>query len=221
MGTFNKIEVIIGTAIILCSFFMALKVRKKNILLHLRFFYLYPLLALCLSIFTIINNLIFNYSRLTIAVVEKAYILLEPIFWGYFFLKLFHNKSTYFITKNIFIFSISLTIYLVITSSLENYNLQILSINNLSYVFYCSIYFFDLFKNEPVKKLKSEATFYIILGLFFYSSFSLPLFPVSDYFRSTNHSLSMLIIWAVNFIIIIMHLFFIKGYLCLIRSTKV
>jgi hypothetical protein len=221
MNLFSQIEIIFGTAVIFCSFIMALKITKKNTSLHLKFFYLYPLLALCLSIFTITNNFVFTYSKLTVAIVENIYILLEPLFWGYFFLKLFDNKKAFFLTKIIFIFSVCLIIYLVVKNNLQNYNLQVLAINNLSYVFYCSIYFFDLFKNDPVKKLKSDTTFFIITGLFFYSAFSLPLFPVSDYFRSSNYSLTVSIIWTVNFIIIIMHLFFIKGYLCLIKQTKV
>jgi len=208
--------------VILCSFILSLFIfRQQNIPPYLKNFYLYPLLALLLSIFTVVNNFILVAPKVSKSLVENIYIILELFFWGYFFLNLFNTKRIAVLTKTIFLLSIFLTIYLISSSDLKSYNHKILSINNLTYVFYCCIYFFNLFKNIPTKKLKSDPTFFIILGIFFYSVFSLPLLSISDYFKNSNHqSLSTSIVCIINLTIILMHLFFIKGYLCLLKLSK-
>ena len=222
MHIFFNIEIIFGTIVILCSFILSLGMFKKTgSPPYLKNFYLYPLLALLLSIFTILNNFTFQTLKVTKTAIENLYIILELFFWSYFFLNLFNTKRIKTLVRILFLLSFFLTIYLISNSALKSYNHKILSINNLLYVFYCCIYFFNLFKNTPTKKLKSDPVFFIILGIFFYAVFSLPLLSISDYFKNSNHqSLSAAIVCTINLTIIIMHLFFIKGYSCLIKSIK-
>lgn len=223
MDQLFKIEVTFGTIVILCSLILSLKMfTKKRIPLYLKHFYLYPLLALMLSAFTVLNKFIFNFSYLTKSIVENGYILFELLFWGFFFLTLFKGQKINVLAKIIFLSALLLTVYLIFHIGLNSYNHKIISINNLAYTFFCCIYFFNLFKTSPTIKLKNDPVFFIILGIFFYSVFSLPLFSISDYFHKGSHTLFYIaIISIINFTIIVMHSFFIKGYLCLIQPSKV
>ena len=222
MRSFLKIEIVIGTIVILCSLVLSLfAFRKENTLTHLRRFYLYPLLAFYLSTVTFTDEFIITFSKSTITIAQYIYIFLEPIFWGTFFMILFRNKKRIALIRTIFIITLSLITFLAIRSNFNSHNHQIVSISNLSFTFYCGIYFFDLFRGEPIKLIKSDPTFYIVVGLFFYSALSLPFFSLSDYFKRSNSFLYPMIICFLNLTIIIMHLFFIKGYLCLIKPTKV
>jgi hypothetical protein len=223
MRVLFKIEVIVGSLVILMSLLIAVFITKKKALpVYLQKFYLYPLLAFILSIFTITNNFIYKFSKTEISIAESIYVILEPLFWGHFFVLLFNNKRTKKLVIKISTIIILLIFSLVIVSNLKRFNHQVMAISNLSFCFYCSIYFANLFKDKPVKKLSIEPSFWIVSGIFFYAAISLPLFPFSDYFRGANSPEFYLpIISIVNLVIIIMHLFFIKGYLCLIKQTKV
>jgi hypothetical protein len=217
-----KIEIVIGSLIIMLSLLGAIFICAQfNLPQYLRFFYLYPLLAFALSLVTITNTFFYKFSKYFISICESLYVILEPIFWGYFFVSFFKNAKTKNLVKIVSSILIFLTLFLVINSGAKGYNHEVVSINNLSYCFYCSIYFVNLFRADPLLTIYKEPLFWIISGVFFYSAVSLPLFPFSDYYRRLNsRELFLPFISAINLVIIIMHLLFIKGYQCLIKQIK-
>lgn len=222
MAILFKIEVALGSIAILLSLLGAISICvKPKLPKYLRVFYLYPLLGLVISLVTITNTFFYEFSKYFISVCESLYVILEPIFWGYFFLLFFENTKTKSLVKIISSILILLTLILVINSGGKGYNHEVMSINNLSYCFYCTIYFVNLFRTDPVLKIYNEPVFWIISGVFFYSAVSLPLFPFSDYYQRMNsRELFLPFISAINLVIIIMHLLFIKGYQCLIKQIK-
>ncbi len=222
MNKLVNIEVIIGTIVIFCSLLIFLFV-KKNITIpnYIKIFYLYPLTVFILSLITITDMYIYSMPRIFIDVFDNSILIIENIFWGIFFLRYFSNKKSKKYIKNIFISSLSIVLVLTIINKFNNQNFKIAAISNLGFTLYCLIFFISLFKNDPIKKITNDPMLWTVTGLFFYSVFSLPLFPLCEYFKNQNNFiLAQVILCVINLLIIIMHLFFIKACLCLIRQHK-
>lgn len=217
-----KIEIIIGTIIILISLLISLFIsRGPSVPKPLHKFYLYPLLGFLLSLTTIVKHFFYELSEVTVSKIESSYVILEPILLSYFYVLLFEKRK-----ERIYIYILSLFLIfgeflIVIQSGFKTFNHTIVAISNLVFCLYSSIYFSGLFKEVPVKKLSSDASFWIVSGIFFYAAVSLPLFPFNDYFRNSHMiEYSRVTTAAINFTIIVMHLFFIKAFLCLNMRIK-
>jgi hypothetical protein len=88
-------------------------------------------------------------------------------------------------------------------------------------VVFCIYFYHKLFKDLPTKNIKSEPSFWIVTGLFFYSCLSVPFYTLNEYMRSSFTRIVYTNIFSIsNILIIIMHLFFIKAYICTIRLHK-
>ncbi|MBS1509853.1 MAG: hypothetical protein JST86_03380 [Bacteroidetes bacterium] len=225
MPDFLKIEIYIGTIIILISFLFIIKVEKKYALpSHLRYFYFYALIALLRSAYTVINGIYLKLPPTVSIIVEDLLALFDFFFWGSFFSRLFIDRINKRVVRITFGVFLTILVTAIILNNLRTNNFKIIAVANLCFVVYCIIYYLDLFKTNPNRNLKSDATFMIVSGLFFYSAVSLPLAPIIDYFKNSNtkfYPLSYAIAGVVNFGIITMYLLIIKGFSCLIRQTKV
>lgn len=223
MATILKIEVILGTLIIFISFIISFRARNvQSSNKHLRFFFIYPFIALCLSFLTITNYFIYKFDRSFTNIFENYFFILENIFWGYFFITFFSEKKFKLVAVVILLLSTSIIASILIYNKFSNFNYKVVSFTNLSFSCYCLLFFIRLFKTALVIIIYSDSTFWIVTGLFFYSVCSLPLYPIIDY---SNFFQKLLIyktiIAVINFMIILMHIFFIKGVICLIRQPKI
>ena len=216
------IEILAGSIVILCSLATSLYIRtKKNIPDYIQIFYLYPLSALFISFTTLTHELVFKMPKSNYNILVNLYFVIHLIFWYSFFTRYFGPGKRKLLVKRIFFITSLSVLTVIITTKFEFTNYKLGAVCNLNFVLYCLIYFISLFKNEPIYKISKEPSFWIITGLFFYSTFSLPLFPIFDYFRNNGLTqLSLTIVMVINLLIIIMHLFFIKGCLCLTRQHK-
>ncbi len=222
MAKIFNIEIIIGTIIIMASFIIALKANKvKGKPLSLNRFYLYPLLALSLSSITFTENIIQKLDHRISPYFESIYIVIELFLLGLFFLTTLKNNQYSKSLKVIYIICLLIVIAIILKDNLKTNNFQATAISNLFFCLCSCIYFYQLFLNEPIVIINKDSTFWIVSGIFFYSTFSLPLYPISAYFKNTgNYSISQTLILIINLLVIIMHLFFIKSFLCLIKQTK-
>ena len=224
MAQIFKLEIIIGTIIILSSLLTSILLRiSLDNKIYFKYFYLYPLSAFLLSLVTIINYYFNSFSKSTVNTLQNVFVIIENVFWGFFFLKFSIERKTQksYINK---IFSLSLLTVLVLlfANKINTPNFKIVAISNLGFTLYCFTYFITIFKTEPKLKITKDPVFWIVTGLLFYSAFSLPLFPIAEYFKINNKiTLTFVIISIINLLIIFMHLFFIKGFICLIRLHKV
>lgn len=222
MSKIFNIEIIIGTLVILISFITALKVNKiKGKPDNLTHFYLYPLFALSLSSLTFTENIIQKLDPQIIPYLESSYIVIEITLLGFFFLKTLRQNRSINLLKIIFVVCLLIILYLIVRDNLKTYNYQATAISNLFFCLCSCIYFKQLFLNDPIVIINKDSTFWIVSGIFFYSTFSLPLYPISAYFRNNEiFAVSQTLILIINLLVIIMHLFFIKSFLCLIKQTK-
>ncbi len=138
-----------------------------------------------------------------------------------FFSSVFDNKSDTIKLKIAFFITFCFALFSYFYNPLDKPNLHTLSIFNICKTIFCIYFYYDLFRKPPYQKIKSEPSFWIITGLFFYSCLSMPFYALNDYLRAEfPATISENLFTISNIMIIIMHLFFIKAYLCTLRLRK-
>jgi hypothetical protein len=111
-------------------------------------------------------------------------------------------------------------IFFIVTDIFSN-NIISSVVAHSGLLIFCFYYYYQLFKNIPTINLLKEPSFWIISGICFGMSAHIP-FSTFGYYLYHNLSrqiyLSLAIIGVLSYGI--MHLFFIKGFLCIIRKQS-
>jgi hypothetical protein len=222
MGNFHTIVAIIGTFVIAISATTAFSVRKNSKTpYYLKYFYLYPLYVMSVSINTLALNFNAVYRASLGVKVEKSIVVIDFIFWGLFFINLF--KLNYSKTTRRIVYLIFVCIFIAILgiNYFSKSAYDALAYANVGKCLLCIVYFYSLFKSPPSLSLRHEPAFWIVTGLLFYSTLSIPVYLSINLFYA-NHYMNLISILfpLTNITIIIMHLLFIKGYLCRIQQPK-
>ena len=106
-------------------------------------------------------------------------------------------------------------IQLVFSNSLTDETINDLYLLQLfSFIISCSLYYFDLFKSLPVKKLTSQPNFWIASGLSFYSLCTLPYSLLIEYFRKTSYEIYLNLYSIIYLLYIVLFIMIIKAYRC-------
>lgn len=220
MPSLYNIVIWFGTLVILISFITALRlIGKRNCPFYLKNFYLFPFLALLVSANTILGGYFHLFSHRLIHIIQNLLFILEFLFWYLFFLALIkrNSKSLHFV----FMLFLVITILLRLITGFHNLRFEILAVTNFGNIFFCLIYYNELFKSIPKLNLNSEPSFWIVTGLFFYNCISLPIYTIESFLTTNLPRLITRNIFATtNIAIILMHILFIKAYLCQIRQHK-
>ena len=222
MTVLHYMVIWIGTFVILVSFVLSLLLNKKfRIRNYMKGFYILPLIALLLSVNTIFNILFHAYNNKHFFLLQYSLSILDLIFWRVFFVNLFTNIKDVNKVKLFFLIVLILTSILFFLNDWGNPNFQAISIFNFCKTLFCILYFYKLFKDIPEKNITLEPSFWIVTGLFFYSGLSIPFYSLHNYIKSNTPLFISTNIFAIsNMLIIIMHLFFIKAYLCTTRLHR-
>lgn len=83
------------------------------------------------------------------------------------------------------------------------------ALESLFLVIPCLFYFYDLFRFQQVVNLEADPQFWVIVGIFFYNSCSIPLFLLFPIFRFTNEAIAELfnsmnyILYGIFFLLLI------------------
>lgn len=114
-----------------------------------------------------------------------------------------------------------LLVFFVLCTHKEN-QLLLFIINNFGLFVLCCFYFVRLFSSTEIVMIKSEASFWAVSGLLICMCISLP-FAAYKFFLSSglakDYDIQQNVFYVAIFGYIIMHLFFIKAYLCLKKQT--
>jgi hypothetical protein len=223
MGDFHRIVIMVGTVVVSLSFLLAFSVRtKENTPFYLRRFYLYPLLTLLLSL----NTFAVDFFKLTStahqASIEKIIFTIDFSFFAYFFISVVEEKSMKQLIKMVSIlFLLGTVVSWIFFAETKLYHYYFRAYHNLGKLIFCLIYLYSIFNCSPKLILKKEPAFWITSGLLFYTTVTIPIF-LSYYYLAINRQISILSILfpLTNISIILMHLLFIKGYLCTIQQRK-
>jgi len=222
MNEFNHIIVWIGTIIILISFIFALSISKvSDNRTYMKYFFIYPLIGLLLSANTILNKFYYVYTKSVNFSLQNLLLVFDLTFWLFFFSNVFDSKSAIIKLRAIFFITFCVSLFSYFFNPIDKPNLHVVSLFNICKTLFCIYYYFDLFKRAPNQKIKSEPSFWIVTGLLFYSCLSMPFYALNDYLRSQFPvAISDNLFAASNMMIIIMHFFFIKAYICTLRLRK-
>jgi hypothetical protein len=84
------------------------------------------------------------------------------------------------------------------------------------------IYYYDLFWGIPVKNLFRQPSFWIVSGIFLCLTVTVPLGVIKTLLISKNDlGINLIATYIAIFFYGIMHLFFIKAYLCSTNPSKI
>jgi hypothetical protein len=123
--------------------------------------------------------------------------------------------------KILFLSTLLIAVYLIYFNSTNTPNLHIHALSNICKTIFCIFFYNKLFKNTPHQNILLEPSFWIVTGLIFYSCLSLPFYALNSYIRQQFVPVISYNIFSIsNMLIIIMHLFFLKAYLCTTRLLK-
>lgn len=149
-------------------------------------------------------SLIFHYSFLSI-----------------FIMRMMLNKRNHIPLIIIFSFFLCLIIFFLITKSITRKNDLAYTISNFGLIVFCILYYYQLFNNLPLINLRKEPSFWIITGVTFSMSVQIPIQAAENYLHwNTSLNNYLLFISITMFCYSIMHLFFIKAYLCATHPQK-
>ena len=143
------------------------------------------------------------------------------IFWSIFFLKIFTTKNDSLKIKIMLGITLCVALFSYYFNSFDKQNFHTISFFNIYKTTFCVFFYNKLFKDAPEQNIKHEPSFWVITGLFLFSCLSIPFYALNDYIKSQfSFIISTNIFASSNILIIIMHFFFIKAYICTIRLPK-
>ncbi len=188
----------------------------------MKWFFLCPLIALLVSINSISGKIFSLYPIDTFYIFQNCLSLFEILFWFSFFLQIIKAKKARAQLTILLAITLIFAFYLLFLSKVGINNIHILALTAICKTVFCIFFFYKLFKNLFYQNILKEPAFWIVTGLIFYSTLSLPFYGLNSYLKfQFSRSVSSNFFSVSNMLIIIMHLFFIKAYLCTIRVYRV
>jgi len=220
MNTLNNIIIWIGSGLVFSSFIISvlMPTQKK---IYMKGFFFCPFIACLISINSISSRFYFLYSMQVNFLIQIILLLCDLIFWGVFFHRLINmrKESIKIVVFSSIIFLIS--VYTLYFNNTYTPNLHIHALSNCVKVIFCVLFFSKLFKEILFKNILKEPSFWIVSGLMFYSSISIPFYALNNYImQNFAIELAYTFFSISNMLVIIMHFFFIKSFLCTIHLHK-
>jgi len=212
----HKFIILIGTGVILFTFFIALLYKKKQQSPFTKYIFIFIILGLLISINTIGYYHFHMTSLYTLRFIQFLLISLQTPCIGMFFLSILSNKPfqksmkyliAFFLLLQVFMFVLGILNYLDFTSIY-------IAISLISLIF-SMIYFKDLLNSVPYISLSYNPPFWIVVGLFLHSCISFPIYSLHRFIPfQTQKDLRLAIFSLSNISLIILYVFIIKSYLC-------
>jgi hypothetical protein len=188
----------------------------------MKWFFLCPLIALLVSVNSICWIFFSIYSINSTINIQTCLFFIDLFFWFGFFIQILSNKKDRAQLTIMFSITLFFALYLLFFSTVGSNNLHIVALTAICKTVFCIFFFYKLFKNLFYQNILKEPAFWIVTGLIFYSTLSLPFYGLNSYLKFQFSTLVSSNLHTVsNILIIIMHLFFIKAYLCTVRVYKV
>ena len=209
----------IQAACIFVSFITSLSlISNKQIPKYMRGFFWYPMIGiLAIAPAFIARN--FSESWFVFGfIANKFSILFHYSFLSIFIIRAIPGKKNDIYLSIIFWLFLLLILFFLLGVNIETRSDHSFAIANLGLVVYCIAYYYYLFNNSPTFNLISEPAFWIITGIFFSMSVHIPIFLTIDilHFKISINTYRLLISVSI-FCYSLMHIFFIKAYLCAIH----
>ncbi|MEP7166059.1 MAG: hypothetical protein ABI741_15255 [Ferruginibacter sp.] len=206
----------------LLSFIISLRlVNNKNIPGYMKGFYWYSTIALVVAIPLFLTDNFFRPYRGYSRILNNLSLIFHYSFLSIFIIRVIVKKHNIKYLSFLFVFFLLLLIFVLVNNNLTKQLNLAFSVSNLGLTFFCIIYYYQLFNNIPTLDLRKEPSFWIITGIFFCMSAHIPITAMGDLL---NHKIPLAVYSTLRTILtfcyVVMHLFFIKAYLCAIHPRK-
>lgn len=196
-------------------------IKNKNTPEYFSNFYWYSIVSLVNILPQLILYMFFKTFREQVSVIHNLSILFHFCFLSIFIIRVIYNERNLKYLVSVFIFFLALIILALSYNNLQKFLPLAFTISNFGLVIFSIFYYYELFKNIPSKDLKKTPSFWVVTGIFFCMGAFLPVSGTVDYLRGKVSDLIILSLYNVMiFCYIIMHLFFIKAYLCVTHRSK-
>jgi len=197
----------------------------KNKPNYINYFFFYPTLTLLFFLNKYFAFFCDNYRLVmpidTTQIIYNLSFILHYLILGYFIKINFSDDKQNNIFSIIFWCFLIIITTLILSHDLRQKNGFAYGITNTCLILLCIIYYQQLFKSPPTIILVHSPAFWIINGIFFGMATTIPLNFSGNFFFANNNENIAIIKKLGSLSYIIMHLFFIKAYLCIIRPNKV
>ena len=199
--------------ITIIAFIVSIKHWNENRELNLITYYIGASVAIDLLCIYFELFIIGKFWILSILII--IFIIVEITIFFIYLSRAINSTKLKIVIKAIYISFFILVSYLVSIRPIIFNNLVsgIAVIESFCLVFPCLFYFYELFTSRHIV-LENQPSFWVVTGIFFYNSCSIPIFLLTDYL---NHKLIIdnSVVLALNYILYsILFLLFIKAYLC-------
>ncbi len=205
--------------IILISFLVSLKlIKNENAPKYMEGFYLYPTVGLLCAIPSYLESHYFpiKYSQYLL----NFSLIFHFYFLGNFIFKILPRQNLFF--KTCFYLQLIIIFIFLFYADWKFLANKAFAITNLSLALLSFLYFFQVLRENQIGYLLKEPSFWVVSGIFIGMGLESPLSAVIDYL--TDNTLILQHKYFFRLIVmsyIIMHLFFIKAYLCSIRVNRI
>jgi len=210
--------VLLGTAVIVISFFTALAFIKKAKPAYYKYIFAFIIMGLLLSVNTIASDNSAWRLGLKIRILyEQILILLQSLMLGFFFIELLKKSVFIKSLKWLLVLSIPVQISLIIIVQITKTEVRPTTVPNLILLAFFYFYFRDLMNNRPELVLIQSPAFWLVMGIFFSSCIGFPVSALIPFISKSDQysNLRFQIFSIYNMSLIIMYLFIIKSYVCL------
>ncbi|MEO6489479.1 MAG: hypothetical protein ABIO04_06035, partial [Ferruginibacter sp.] len=207
--------------VMILSFLVSLKLIKNSIIPnYMKGFFWYPAMGFLVLIPNFLALYFFPILVFPATTFNNLSVLFHYSFLTIFIINCLPKKRNIFLII-LFVTFLILIIFILITKPLHNYNASAFAAANLGITIFSIIYYFQLFTNTPKINLRYEASFWIITGVFFCMSIHIPINGILDFVREKVSFKNLNLFASIGaFCYGVMHIFFIKAYICSIRPHK-
>lgn len=220
MNTLNNIIIWIGSGIVVISLIISVLMPTQR-KVYMKGFFFCPFIACLISINSISSRFYFLYSMQLNFFIQIILLLCDLVFWGFFFHKLINMRRE---SRKIFILLVItflISVYTIYFNKTHTPNLHLQALSNCIKVIFCISFFSKLFKEILFENILKEPSFWIVAGLMFYSAISIPFYALNNFImQNFTIEIAYAFFSISNMLVIIMHLFFIKSFLCTIQLHK-
>lgn len=206
---------------IFTSFIFSLRlIKNEKIPKYMKGFYWYTVVGVLVLIPSLFYAYFYIGNKLA-SITNNLSLIFHYSFLSIFILKILPKNKGAIYLKIIFLLFLILIIYFLVTRDISRQINQVFSISNIGLTIFCIVYYYQLFNTVPILDLRNEPSFWIITGIFFAMSLNVPAMAAIDYLHNKIAAVNYVLLYNILcFSYMVMHLFFIKAFICTLRMPK-
>jgi hypothetical protein len=203
------------------SIFSIRLIGNSNIPKYMNNFYWYSFFATFSCAYIYLQKYSYIPSKNITGLIQNSHLLFHFIFLSLFIYRVLPNKNVSKNIKILFFLLLFIIIFCVFTNELSIPPYHAYAFTNFGLVLFCCLYYLQLFESMPTINLLKEPSFWIISGIFFCMCATIPLTSLRGYLYDNIPYNLYLSMGNIGFFAYgVMHLFFIKAYLCSTNQPK-